>query len=432
MAKAVISNRIYLDCPPEGYDDIKKALTYKIATPGGGKGGKHNTIEIIRTYKILPKNILSIPQGRTDLIPEGYEIVDKRVYNEMPFPEPKVPLRDEQKVVYDQVTDTCFLNALVGWGKTFTALYLARKLGQKTLIITHTTMLRDQWIKEIKSLFDMEAGIIGSGEYDIDHAIVVGNVQTVTKHSLALSKEFGTVILDEAHHCPAATFGSIVDTLYARYRIALSGTMVRKDGKHVLFRDYFGDTVYKPPQSHTINPSVRILKPGIRLTDGEVWVKKINNLLYDPDYQEYIATVAQTYIRMGYRPLIVASRVEFLTNVQRYLGDETCVLVTGGQNLEERDAACSKIETGELSCIVGSRQIFSEGISVNRLDMLILPEPIANEANLEQLVGRIMRKHPDKKEPVVVDVFFSDPASRKQNNLRWAFYLNKGWLISAV
>lgn len=432
MAKAVISNRIYLECPPEGFDNIKKALTYKIAVKGGGKGGKHNSVEIIRTYKTLPKNILSIPQGRTDLIPEGYEIIDKRIYNEMPFPIPTTPLRPEQQEIYDQIDDSCFLNALVGWGKTFTALYIARKLGQKTLVVTHTTMLRDQWIKDINTLFGMEAGVIGSGEYDIDHSIVVGNVQSVTKHSLALAKEFGTVILDEAHHCPATTFGSIIDTLYARYRIGLSGTMIRTDGKHVLFRDFFGNTVFKPPQSHTLTPSVRIIKPGISLTEGEVWVKKINNLLYDPDYQEYIATIAQTYIRMGYKPLIVASRVEFLERVKEYLGDD-CVLVTGGTTFEERQEYCNKIETGEASCIVGSRQIFSEGISVNRLDLLILPEPIANVASLEQLIGRIMRKHPDKNlQILVVDIFFSGPADRKQNNLRYGFYMEKGWEVLAV
>ena len=117
MAKAIISNRIYIDCPPEGYDDIKKALTYKIEQKGAGKGGKHTSIEIIRTYKMLPKNILSIPQGRSDLIPAGYEIVDKRVFNEMPFPKPLLELRPEQQIVYDEVNDTCFINALVGWGK---------------------------------------------------------------------------------------------------------------------------------------------------------------------------------------------------------------------------------------------------------------------------------------------------------------------------
>lgn len=429
--KAVISNRIYLTSPPGGFDSIKKALTYRIEHKGAGKGGKGTLIEIIRNYKVLPKNILSIPQGRQDLIPEGYEIIDKRVYNEMPFPNPKVQLRSEQKEVFDEVEDTCFLNALVGWGKTFTALHIARKLGQKTLIITHTTMLRDQWIEEIQNLYGMEVGIIGSGEYDIDHAIVVGNVQTVTKHSVALAKEFGTVIMDEAHHVAATTFTSLIDTLYARYRIALSGTMIRKDGKHVLFRDYFGDIVYKPVQSHTLNPSVKILKSGITLTVGEIWVKKINNLLYDPDYQEYIAAIAATQMALGHSVLIVADRVEFLANVKALIG-EKCVLVTGETSFEERKAASEQIESGEKTCISGSRQIFAEGISVNRLSCVILAGPISQEVLLEQIIGRIMRKHALKPAPMVIDINFAGFADRKQNNLRLGFYLNKGWDVTTI
>ena len=431
MSKAVISNRIYLNKPEEGFDGIKKALTYKIEHKGAGRGGKGSLIEIIRNYKILPGNIISIPQGRLDLIPEDYEIIDKRVYNEMPFPLPKVDLREGQQKVFDETNDTCFINALVGWGKTFTALHIARKLGQKTLVITHTTMLRDQWIEEIEALYDMEVGIIGSGEFDIDHAIVVGNIQTVTKHALALSKEFGTVIMDEAHHCPASTFTELIDAMYARYRIGLSGTMIRKDGKHVLLRDYFGSEVHKPPQSHTLNPLVRLLRPGISLTPGEVWVKKVNNLLYDPDYQEYIAVLAATQISKGHSVLIVADRVEFLNKVQELLG-ETCVSVTGSTTFEERKTCSEQIESGEKRCIAGSRQIFAEGISINRLSCVILASPLANEVLLEQIIGRVMRKHELKLDPVVLDIQFSGVADRKQNNLRLKFYLDKGWEVQSV
>jgi superfamily II DNA or RNA helicase len=429
--KAIISNRIYLSAPPEGFDNIKKALTYKIEQKGAGRGGKHTLIEIIKNYKVLPKNILSIPQGRTDLIPEDYEIIDKRVIHDMPFPNPKIPLRIEQKEVFDEFNDSGFLNALVGWGKTFTALHIAAKLGQKTLIITHTTILRDQWIKEIKALYDMDVGIIGSGEYDIDHVIVVGNVQTVTKYALELSKEFGTVIMDEGHHCPATTFTAIIDGMYSRYRIGLSGTMIRKDGKHILLRDYFGDIVHKPVQSHTLNPRVKIIRSGISLTNGEVWVKKINKLLYDPDYQEYIAVIAQTQIARGHYVLIVADRVEFLTNVKELIG-EKCMLVTGGTSAEERESISKRIDSGEISCIAGSRQIFSEGISINRLSCVILASPISNEVLLEQIIGRIMRKHTNKLDPVVLDINFSGYADKKQNNLRLKFYLNKGWDVESV
>ena len=431
--KAIISNRIYFKPPSEEYlQNLVQTLTYKIE--GKRITGKKTVVnvETIRNCKLLAGGVVSIPQGRNDLIPPDYEIEDRRVTNSVPFPLARFPLRDSQQDIYDQVEDTCFINALVGWGKTFTALHLARKFEQKTLIITHTTMLRDQWVEEIEKLFGMRPGIIGSGQFDIeDHFIVVGNVQTVTKHILKLSKEFGTVILDEAHHVPAETFSSIIDGMYSRYRIALSGTLNRTDGKQVVFRDYFGSKIYKPPQSGTLNPIVKILQTGMYLPPTSNWVQKINNLLYDSDYQDFVSAIAKSQIDAGHKVLIVADRTEFLESIKGNLGED-CALITGSTSFEERKAIIERVEKDEVLCIAGSRQIFSEGISVNKLSCVILPVPTANLVNLEQIIGRVMRTHKDKKDPLVVDLAFSSPSEKRQLATRTAFYLEKGWDISYV
>ena len=431
MPKAVISNRIYLDNPGvEETKQIIKTLTYKIHKDTGSK--QFSTVETIKNYKVLPKGILSIPQGRQDLIPKGYEIIDKRTQVPAPFPEPKFALRDTQQVVYDEITDTCFINALVGWGKTFTALHVAKKLGQKTLVVTHTTALRDQWREEVEVLFGMQAGVIGGGSMDWeDHAITVANVQTLVKHSAKLAKEFGTIILDEAHHCPASTFSQLIDDFHARYRIALSGTMIRKDGKHVMFADFFGQKVYKPPQSHTLNPEVKLIQTGITLKPGATWVEKINALTEDEDYQAFISQLAKIQVALGHQVLVIADRVGFLQKVKEYVG-ETCVLVTGETNFEQRQQVKQQLLTKEKMCIAGSRQIFSEGISINSLSCVILAVPIANDSLLEQIVGRIQRQHEDKLQPVVLDMQFSGFMDKKQNRDRLGFYMRKGWNIELV
>jgi superfamily II DNA or RNA helicase len=429
MPKAVISNRIYMDDP--GVDHSKKIikeLTYKIKKDTGSK--QFFAIETIKNYKILPKGIISVPQGRQDYIPSGYELIDKRTLVPVPFPEPKFPLREDQKVIYDQVHDSVFINALPGWGKTFTALYLAKKFGQRTLVITHTASLRDQWIGEVKHLYGMEPGVIGGGIFDIeDRAIVVGNIQSIVKHLPILSKEFGLVILDEAHHCPASTFSTTVDAFHARYRIALSGTMIRKDGKHVVFGDYFGNIVLKPPEANTLKPLVRIVRSGITLKPGATWVEKINDLCENERYVKFISEIAQLEILNGHSVLIIADRVEFLRKVKENVG-ETCLLVTGSEG--DRDLAKEQILSGEKRAIAGSRQIFSEGISINRLSCVILAIPMSNDSLLEQIVGRIQRKFPDKLDPLVVDINFAGYADKKQNNDRLGLYMRKGWQITTI
>lgn len=432
MPKAIISNKIYLDTTPIILKEIVGKLTYKIKRPPRPGLTHFSMFDVVKNYKLLPKGVISIPVGRTDLIPEGYEIVDKRIMNDMPFPNPKLELRPGQQKVYDEVEDSCFINAMVGWGKTFAALHIARKLGQKTLVVCHNTMLRDHWIKEVGILYGMPVGQIGSGVFDIDHAIVVGNIQTLTKCVGDISKEFGTVIIDEAHHCPASTFTDFIDGMYARYKIGLSGTMQRKDGKHILFKDFFGYKVHQPPVENTMVPEVKLVKTGIALSPGDPWAIKVNKLLYDEDYQGLIATIAAIEMRAGHKVLIIADRIEFLINVKELIG-ESCVCIIGGTTSEERNALAEQIESGEKNCVAGSRQIFSEGISINPLSCVILAGPISapagGDALLEQIVGRIMRLCPGKLTPLVIDMQFSGPADRKQNKERVGFYMRKGWKI---
>lgn len=431
MTKAIISNRIYMNMPDkETYDHIAKTLTYKIYQETGKK--HFSNIETIKNYKLVNKNVVSIPQGRQDLIPEDYEVVDKRIFVPAPFPETKFALREAQLPIYEAVTDTCFINALVGWGKTFTALHIAKKLGQKTLVITHTTALRDQWCEEVETLFDMPCGIIGSGNIDYeDHAIVISNIQTLVKHCDQLAKEFGTIILDEAHHCPATTFSKVVDTFHARYRIALSGTMHRKDKKHVVFPDYFGHQVFKPPQSDTLTPRVHLVNTNITLKPNAPWTDKITELCNSVNYQKFIAAVALDKMSEGHQVLIIADRVEFLENIKLYIGD-SCVAITGNTDFELRQKYKEQLLSKELMAVCGSRQIFSEGISINSLSCVILAVPISNDSLLEQIIGRIQRQHPNKLDPLVIDMQFQGWADKKQNRDRFGFYIGKGWQTEKI
>ena len=124
----------------------------------------------------------------------------------------------------------------------------------------------------------------------------------------------------------------------------------------------------------------------------------------------------------------MADRVEFLNKIKDYIGS-SCILITGETDYDERKALIEQVEAGEKMCVAGSRQIFSEGISINRLSCVILAVPTSNPISLEQIIGRIMRMHPEKLDPVVLDLNFSSGAERRQNGARLAFYASKGWEI---
>jgi superfamily II DNA or RNA helicase len=270
-----------MDIKPEQLSIFDKALTYKIES-----FRRDDPPKIIKNLRKIKNNIISIPAGRVDLIPPGYEIVDRRVDLPVKFPEFKFSLRPSQQEVYDKIDGNAIINASVSWGKTFTSLAIAAKLGQKTLIVTHNVALRDQWAKEIKKVFGIQPGIIGSGKCETSPIIVVGNVQTLYKQRGRIEKTFGTMIVDECHHIPANTFSKLVDASYAKYKIGLSGTVERKDGKHVMLPDYFGHTKFTPPKENYMEPHVDIIRTKIRFMDGAKipWANRINDLVGQEEY----------------------------------------------------------------------------------------------------------------------------------------------------
>lgn len=415
---------------PELMSELAKKLTYRIEVIRS-KLGRYNTVETIRQYSIPKAGVIAIPQGRFDLIPEGYEIVDNRTVIDVDFPVPKIPLRESQVPVLENWEDSGILNAPVGWGKSYTALWIAFKFGQKTLIVAHNTMLRDQWASDVQKLFGITPAIIGSGEFNLDSPIVIGNVQTLTKHAQSLSAEFGTIILDEMHHCPATTFADIIAASKARYRIGLSGTMERKDKKHILFKDFFGSYIVKPIQSNTMTPTVKVVQCGRRMLQGATYPKMINELMEDEEYRHFIAGLARAQVLKGHKVLIISDRVGFAHSMGILLSD--CIVVTGeSASFDDREVAKELIQTPDFNIISGTRPIFAEGISINCLSCIILTCPIAGEALLEQLIGRIMREYPEKIDPEVLDINFVGKSAKAQNNLRLAFYLNKGWKVDLV
>ena len=423
--KAVISNRIYLECTKEYREVLSKELTYTI--PGRGPD---DPPQVIKNMQRIRENLVTIPIGRTDLIPSDYEIVDKRIHVPVDFPPFKFPLRESQQAVYDELDDNCIINAWVSWGKTFTGLAIAGKLGQKTLVVTHTVPLRNQWAKEVEKVYGFKPGIIGSGQFNLDAPIVIGNTQTLYRNIDKIRKEFGTIILDEMHHVSSPTFSKILDTNYCRYKIGLSGTIERKDGKHIVFKDYFGAKLFKPPKENYMTPTIEIFRSEIRFMDGAhiPWAKRVNALANNEEYRHSVAMLASAYAARGHKVLVVSDRVHFLRACAELTG-EKAVCVTGEVGHEDRETLVSGILYGDKNVLYGTQAIFSEGISVNTLSCLILATPINNEPLLTQLIGRVIRKQEGKRDPIVIDIHLKGKTAQKQASNRMGYYMKQGYKI---
>ena len=423
---------MYLKPTEELIKRFETNLTYQVFEPHSSK----QIPKLIRHFGLVARGNYWIPTTRTDLLQdvEDIEYIDKRVYLSEDFPEPAFELRGDQADIYEDVDDSCIINAKPGFGKTILALALAAKLGQKTLVVCTTTLIRDMWIKEVRKWFDIEPGIIGSGQFDHESPITIGNIQTLSKHGLKLANEFGTIIVDEMHHTPASTFTKILFESKARYKIGLSGTLVRKDGLQSLFKDFFGFKVYQPAVANTLPPTIHLYSVPIEISGNQMipWALKVNAILENNRYRKELLAMTNCYIAMGHKVIVVSDRIEFLKYIHDNVKGRSALFI-GEANFEQRELYQQQMTDGELDLFCASQNIFSEGVSQDNLSCMILGSPIGNNESLvEQLAGRIMRKSKDKLDPILIDIGLEGYTGKRHRRDRCAIYAKNGWVCAPM
>ena len=92
----------------------------------------------------------------------------------------------------------------------------------------------------------------------------------------------------------------------------------------------------------------------------------------------------------------------------------------------------SEIRKGTTKILFWTQPIFSAGISLNNLSCLILGTPINNEPLLTQLIGRVIRKEENKRDPVIVDIHLKGNTAKRQASTRMGHYMKQGYQIKQL
>lgn len=316
-----------------------------------------------------------------------------------------------------------------GFGKTYTACALIAKTQTPTLILVHTKLLYNQWIKELTSqLPDITIGKIGDGSFSVGD-VTVAIYKTVSNNLEKLQNSFGMLIVDECHKAPAAMFFNVANNLNAKVKIGLSATPRRKDGKHVFLPDLFTQFKVIAVDSRNLAiPSVKIIKSDFKfslLDPKREWAKTMNKLCGDTKYQNFVAEHAINAIKNGRCPLIIGERVQFLKDLEKLIPNSICVI--GDSPEEVREDALSGLGTKYKAIL--TTKLFDEGVSCHRLDTLMLVCPSNNSIQLEQRVGRIEREHPDSKSPLIMDFWLVGGIVTRQQLNRMQWYRGQNYNI---
>jgi len=138
-----------------------------------------------------------------------------------------------------------------GSGKTVIGVASVTKVRQRTLVIAYTKEQLMQWkdaFLKFTNIPEYSIGLYYSKEKRIA-PITLATYQTTYKHVAKLAPYFNHIIIDEVHHLPAEKFKHIAVSMPSKYRLGLSATPYREDGKHVVLFPLMGGIVYyKTPQ----------------------------------------------------------------------------------------------------------------------------------------------------------------------------------------
>ncbi len=131
-----------------------------------------------------------------------------------------------------------------GSGKTHMAVMAIDATQRAALVVTPTLDLVRQWYDVLRAAFGDPVGVIGGGEYDCQ-PLTVTTYDSAYIHMENIGAKFGLVVFDECHHLPGAAYALSAELSLAPYRLGLTATLERADGRDELLTELIGPTVYR-------------------------------------------------------------------------------------------------------------------------------------------------------------------------------------------
>lgn len=357
-------------------------------------------------------------------------------------------IRPTQQVVVDSFLKPeprdGIISLQTGGGKTVCALYIASKLRVPTVVLVHSTFLRDQWIERIQAFLpNARIGTVQGETVDIeDKDVVVGMLQTISMKDLPpkLFEKIGLVIVDECHHIASESFSQAIPKLTSKYMLGLSATPERKDKLMHVINWFLGPILYQSNTDDKIDAGVKVEVVEFE-TDDESFneivynkagvmatVSMINKLVEFEARNKLVAELIEdVFAEPNRNVLVLTDRVEhtkkLLSMLPEHIQKESGIL-SSGMKPGVRDEFCAS-----KRILISTYQLVKEGFDNARLNTLVMATP---RPDIEQIVGRILRVEKSKRttEPLIIDIV--DPTFRRQFQSRLSLYKERNYVIEKV
>lgn len=388
----------------------------------------------------------------TDEIPAGMTLPQE--YAALPTLRPE----QEQAVAEWRKSGQGVVVMPTGTGKTEVALRIIHDLGRSALIIAPVRDLMYQWHHRIQQRLGIDAGIIG----DSIHIVKSLSVTTYDSACIYMEKygaHFDLLVFDECHHLPGPTRQDAARMSVAPYRLGLTATLERSDGRHIHLETLIGPVVYTLPLEEVRGRTLADFEPiriAVHLTEqeqqryselsGRIREHMAMKVQETPTYS-WNEVCAEASRDPEARRILQAKRLkdqiedradEKLKTLEDLfrLHAEDRVLVFTGSNHMAREVSrrflipcllhhCGKKERmemldgfreGRYRAIVAN-QVLDEGVDIPAAKVGVVIGGSASSKQAVQRLGRILRKQGDQR-ATLYEVICEDTAEVRRSRQR--------------
>ena len=346
-----------------------------------------------------------------------------------------------------------------GSGKSFVAELVMAEVRRDTLVIAPTLDLVDQWIRRLDKAFGHPVGALGGGRHEPDR-ITVSTYDSAAIHMERLGGRFGLVVFDEVHHLPGDLYRQCAEHVIAPFRLGLTATPERDDGRHKALHDLVGPPVFRLG----IKDLSGDILADYRVETVEVEMNPADRDAYTQARQHYRGFVESNGIRVGSRGgwrrfLAATSRSEegraalaaYYRQKRLALAHEAkldrlgelleqhwhdriivfandndtvyriserflCPTITHQTPLSERTEILQRFSSGEYRVVVTSK-VLNEGVDVPEANVAIILSGTGSVREHVQRLGRILRRKGGE-QALLYEVVTADSVETHQSERR--------------
>ncbi len=318
------------------------------------------------------------------------------------------------------------LEAPTGFGKSYIGCSVAARMGLVTYIIVSKSDLFHEWEKTLLNLIGVPASDIGylkgpKTDYKGKRFVLcmVQSLISEGKYDQDVFDQPGMIICDEVHRLGAPQFSKAIMEFKAYYRLGLSATPDRPDNLADVFHCHLGATRVRG-KAVPMSPKVLVKQTGHKLPKKMKQNEETG--VWEAHPPEYNPTSGSDSTKLAKAAGRNKQIVEFL--VQAHAAGRNSLVLSDliGNHLEPLYKMLLKAgipaidmayyhgqaKSGEIKraketakIVLGTYGMCSEGTDVPRWDCLVMALP---RANVKQPVGRVLRKMPGKRQPVVLEL----------------------------